>query len=79
MRSKVSEDPYAGEAQWVMDVARSQLPAQIDILAWYEPQLIPSLGDHTAAELVRLGKARGVVAFLESLTAPGRGAGPSGS
>jgi len=79
MRRSVTEDPYAGEAQWVMDVARSQLPAQINILAWYETVPIPSLGDYTAAELVRLGKARGVVAFLESLTAPGRVAGSSGS
>ncbi|MDC8015425.1 hypothetical protein [Tahibacter soli] len=67
MRSQVSEDPFAGEAQWGIDVARARLPAALDIAAWYETQPIPSLGDQTAAALVRSGKDRMVVTFLESL------------
>jgi hypothetical protein len=77
MRSKVSEDPFAGEAQWVIDVARTRLPAVLDPVAWYETQPVRSLGGQTAAELVRSGKARMVVTFLESLIDARSDAGPA--
>ena len=67
MVSKVVEDPFAGEAQWVLDVAARRLPRVANILEWYETYPIPVLQLRTASELVRSGNARTVVAYLDSL------------
>jgi len=67
MSSKVVTDPFAGEAQWVLEVARRHLIRVPDILCWYAEFPIPALQLRTASELLRSGNARTVVAYLESL------------
>lgn len=67
MVSKVMADPFAGEAQWVIEVATRMLPRSSDVSAWYAKESIPALQNRTAADLVSSGQAQAVVAYLESL------------
>lgn len=66
MTSRVTGDPFAGEAQWVIEVALRCLSKQPDVMYWYHNVPIPALQLRTAAELVRSGNAGTVVAYLES-------------
>lgn len=67
MTSRVAADPFAGEVQWVIEVAMRVLPSVSNIPLWFETQPIATLNNRTAADLVRAGKARDVVAYLELL------------
>ena len=68
MVSKVSADPFAGEAQWVIEVATRLLPSASNIPLWYATHPIPELQHRTAADLVCTGNARAVVTYLEMLS-----------
>ena len=61
MVSKVSAKPFAGEAQWVIDVTTQRLLSVSDVPSWYATCPIPALQNRTAADLVRTGNARAVV------------------
>lgn len=67
MTSRIAGDPFAGEAQWVIEVAMRAMPSVKNIPLWFETQPIAVLENRTAADLVRAGKARDVVAYLELL------------
>lgn len=69
MASKTFGDPFAGEAQWVMEVAARCLPEVQNIPEWYENCALEKFQGRTAASLVRDGYAITVASYLETLRA----------
>ncbi len=67
MTSKILGDPFAGEAQWVMEVAVRCLPQIQDIHQWYQNCALEKFQGRTAASLVRDGYAITVASYLEAL------------
>lgn len=65
--SKILGDPFAGEAQWVIEVATRRMRGVDDISHWYENHALPAFHGRTAASMVRDGYAITVVSYLESL------------
>lgn len=64
MTSRIAGDPFAGEAQWVTEVATRVTPSVKNIPLWFETQPIVVLENRRAADLMRSGKARAVVARI---------------
>jgi len=67
MVSKILGDPFAGEAQWVLEIAARRLPQIPDIHDWYENCALERFNGRTAASLVRDGYAITVASYLETL------------
>lgn len=65
MTSRIAGDPFAGKAQWVIEVAMRVLPSVKNISLWFETQPIAVHENRTAADLVRAGKACDVISYLE--------------
>jgi hypothetical protein len=53
----------------VLDAAQELSGDKLKTLMWFSGSKIPDLGGHTPMELVEMGKADAVIAYLDSLHA----------